>query len=42
MGASAGFSIATAVLAWVAKVIMIRRNKKLRQSSDETQVFYVY
>lgn len=42
MGASAGFSIATALLAWVAKAIMIRRNKKLRQSADETQVYYVH
>ncbi|CAM1510879.1 Fc.00g083920.m01.CDS01 [Cosmosporella sp. VM-42] len=42
MGSSAGFSIATAALAWLAKVIMVRRNKKLRASDDETTVFYVY
>lgn len=42
MGASAGFSVATAVFAWIAKIIMLRRNAKLRQSADETQVFYVY
>lgn len=42
MSSSAAFSIATAALAWLAKVIMIRRNTKLRQSSDEATVFYVY
>lgn len=42
LGSSAGFSMATAALAWVAKFIMIRRNRKLRQSNDETTVFYVY
>jgi hypothetical protein len=42
LGASAGFSMATAALAWVAKTIMIRRNKALRESDDETNVFYVY
>lgn len=42
MGSSAGFSLATAALAWVAKIIMMRRNKKLRQSDDETRVFYVH
>lgn len=42
MGSSAGFSIATALLAWWAKIIMLRRNKKLRQSDDETMVFYVH
>jgi hypothetical protein len=34
--------MATAALAWVAKGIMIRRNKALRESDDETNVFYVY
>ena len=42
MVSSGVFSIATAVLAWVAKIIMIRRNRKLLASEDETQVFYVY
>lgn len=42
MGSSAGFSLATAALAWVAKIIMVRRNKVLRQSDDETRVFYVH
>lgn len=42
MASSAAFSIATALLAWLAKIIMIRRNKKLRQSEVETTVFYVY
>lgn len=42
MASSAAFSIATAALAWVAKVIMLRRNAKLRASDDETTVFFVY
>jgi trans-2-enoyl-CoA reductase len=42
LGSSAGFSMATAALAWVAKTIMIKRNKVLRESDDETSVFYVY
>lgn len=42
MGSSAGFSIATAALAWLAKVILKRRNNKLRSQDDETNVFYVY
>ncbi|TQV97375.1 MFS transporter [Cordyceps javanica] len=42
MASSAAFSIATALLAWLAKLIMLRRNKKLRASDDETTNFYVY
>jgi hypothetical protein len=34
--------MATAALAWVAKIIMQRRNKALRESNDETGNFYVY
>ncbi|CAI4215517.1 unnamed protein product [Parascedosporium putredinis] len=42
MMVSAGVSVATAALAWVAKLVMLRRNRVMRQSSDETTVFYVY
>ncbi|CAN8104478.1 unnamed protein product [Discula destructiva] len=42
LGSSAGFSLATAILAWVAKIMMVRRNKILRESDDETQTFYVH
>jgi MFS family permease len=42
MISSAVFSIATALLAWLAKFLLIRKNKKLRSSEDETGVFYVY
>ncbi|KAJ2977487.1 hypothetical protein NQ176_g4345 [Zarea fungicola] len=42
MASSAAFSIATALLAWLAKFIMLRRNRKLRASDDETVNFYVY
>lgn len=42
MASSAAFSIATAALAWVAKIIMLRRNKQLRASDDEVTNYYVY
>ena len=42
LGSSAGFSVATAGLAWVAKGVMVRRNRRLRESDDEATVFYVY
>jgi MFS family permease len=42
MGSSAGFSIGTAALAWLAKFILMRRNRKLRSQESETQVYYVY
>jgi hypothetical protein len=42
MMTSAGVSAATAILAWVANINLKRRNRKLRQSDDETTVFFVY
>lgn len=42
MGASAGFSLATFLLAWLAKFMLVRRNNKLRASNNETTTFYVY
>ena len=42
LGTSAGFSIATAMLAWLAKFLLIRRNKKLRSSEDEVTNYLVY
>ncbi|KAF4785241.1 major facilitator superfamily transporter [Colletotrichum scovillei] len=42
MSSSAAFSIATALLAWLGKIILKKRNEKLRASPDETTVFYVY
>lgn len=38
----AGFSMATAACAWVAKIVIVRRTRKLRQSVDETTNFYVH
>ncbi|KAG9517493.1 hypothetical protein KCV07_g6133, partial [Aureobasidium melanogenum] len=38
----AAFSAGTALVAWIVKIIMKRRNEKLRQSEDEVQIFYVY
>ncbi|KIW12764.1 hypothetical protein PV08_07950 [Exophiala spinifera] len=42
MSSSAAFSVATAAGAWVMKMWLIRTNKKIRQSSDETTLFYAY
>ncbi|KAH7171248.1 major facilitator superfamily domain-containing protein [Dactylonectria macrodidyma] len=42
MGSSAAFSLVTAVLAWVMKIILMRENKKIRASNDETVLRYVY
>lgn len=42
MASSAAFSIATAALAWLAKFILVRRNRKMRSEDNETTVFYVY
>lgn len=42
LNSSAAFSIATFALAWVAKVVFMRKNRKLREADDETQTFYVY
>ncbi|KAF3905617.1 hypothetical protein ABW21_db0201031 [Orbilia brochopaga] len=45
LGSSAGFSVATALLAWVVRWIMVRKNRKLRDApaeGEETAVFYVY
>lgn len=42
MMSSAAFSAATAALAWLAKILLIRKNRKMRNSEDETGIFYVY
>ncbi|RSM02591.1 hypothetical protein CEP52_007904 [Fusarium oligoseptatum] len=42
MSSSAAFSIATAALAWLAKIILTRRNRKLRSEESEATVFYVF
>ncbi|PVH86174.1 MFS general substrate transporter [Cadophora sp. DSE1049] len=42
MYSSAGFSAATAIIAWIVKIIMKRRNAKLRASENETDTFFVY
>lgn len=40
--ASAAFSMGTAALAWLAKIMMKRRNARLRQQEDDSGTFYVY
>ncbi|ETI23680.1 hypothetical protein G647_05483 [Cladophialophora carrionii CBS 160.54] len=42
MTSSAAFSVACAAGAWVMKFWLIRTNKKIRQSNDETVLFYAY
>jgi hypothetical protein len=42
MASSAAFSIATALLGWLARIICMNKNKKIRASENEATVFYVY
>lgn len=42
MSSSVAFSVATAAGAWVMKIILIRKNKQIRQSSDESVLLYAY
>ena len=42
LSSSAAFSIMTALLAWVAKILFTRKNKKLREQDSENMTFYVY
>ncbi|EAU32489.1 hypothetical protein ATEG_07105 [Aspergillus terreus NIH2624] len=42
MSASAAFSVACATSAWVMKLWLIRTNRKIRQSNDETTLYYAY
>ena len=42
MSSSAGLSIATAAGAWGMRFWLKSENKKIRQSEDETTLFYAY
>ncbi|KAK0662347.1 putative transporter C11D3.18C [Lasiodiplodia hormozganensis] len=42
MGSSAGFSMLCFICAWVMRFVLKRKNKKMRQSQDETTLFYAY
>lgn len=42
MLSSAAFSAATAATAWLAKFLLVRKNRALRASENETQLYYVY
>lgn len=42
MGSSAGFSLLCALCAWIMRFVLIRKNKKMKQSQDETTLFYAY
>ncbi|PIG82775.1 major facilitator superfamily transporter [Aspergillus arachidicola] len=42
MSSSAAFSLACAASAWVMKIWLIRANRKIRQSNDESALYYAY
>ncbi|KAH7002775.1 major facilitator superfamily domain-containing protein [Fusarium venenatum] len=42
MSSSAAFSAASALLAWVLRWMLIRENRKIRQSNNEERLFYAY
>ncbi|KAL3419266.1 hypothetical protein PVAG01_09488 [Phlyctema vagabunda] len=42
MGANSGFAFATIASAWILKFWLIQRNKKIRSSNSEAQLFYAY
>lgn len=42
MATSAGFSVVAGVLAWVMRGMLVRQNRKIRQSDSETVLFYAY
>jgi hypothetical protein len=42
LSSSAAFSVATALLAWLAKILFTRKNKQLREQDSENMTFYVY
>ncbi|KAL5363001.1 major facilitator superfamily domain-containing protein [Aspergillus floccosus] len=42
MSSSAAFSVACATSAWIMKLWLIRTNRKIRQSNDETTLYYAY
>lgn len=41
LGTSAGFSLMAAIFAWIAKTMLVKRNKRLREEGKAT-IFYVY
>lgn len=42
MSSSAALSVATALGAWAMRMWLVRENRKIRQSENETTVFYAY
>lgn len=42
MGASAAFSLATIALTFIIRWVLIRENRKIKQSNSEATLFYVY
>ncbi|KAH6662952.1 hypothetical protein F5X68DRAFT_237607 [Plectosphaerella plurivora] len=42
MASSAAFSAASAILAWVMRWMLIKENRRIRRSNDESTIFYAY
>ncbi|KAH6675116.1 major facilitator superfamily domain-containing protein [Halenospora varia] len=42
LATSAAFSALTAILAWGMRFVLIRQNKKIRQTEDEATLYYAY
>lgn len=42
MASSAAFSLVAALLAWVMRRMLVKENRKIRQSDSETVLFYAY
>jgi MFS family permease len=42
LSSSAAFSVMTAVTAWLAKILFLRKNKQIREQDSDAQNFYVY
>lgn len=42
MSSSAAFSITCAACAWAMRIWLQRANRKIRQSNDESKLYYAY
>ncbi|KEF52227.1 uncharacterized protein A1O9_11854 [Exophiala aquamarina CBS 119918] len=42
MASSAAFSVASIALAWTLRYVLVRENRKIKQSNSEATLFYVY
>ena len=42
MGASAAFSLVTIAISYIIRWVLIRENRKIKQSNSEATLFYAY